>query len=109
MGFWDCHFGTVAKSIIAVAFWRQESTKKIEFDDGLFSYWLSGGKRESSTLAFKTNMYNTCIVEHLRYTPIDLFHSVADHHERDIFYANNFDRSHVTYRPGTRQVNTCTR
>jgi hypothetical protein len=54
-------------------------------------------------------MYNTCIVEHLRYTPIDLFHSVADHHERDIFYANNFDRSHVTYRPGTRQVNTCTR
>ena len=80
--FQDCHFGTVAKSIIAAAFGRQRIDKKIRSDDGAFSsinlVWRiqSCYAAKSTYLLAPSNiMYNnTCIVDYLCYTPIDILH-----------------------------------
>jgi hypothetical protein len=68
--FQDCHFGTVAKSIIAAAFGRQDSTKRLDLTMGLFLVltWCGGKGHMLQTvcasLAPPNIMYNTCIVEH---------------------------------------------
>jgi hypothetical protein len=81
---WDCHFGTVAKSIIAAAFGRQESTKELDLTTGFSRTSYFGGGTESWILAFQKNMYNICIVEHLCYTPIDWSPIPVRKRERDV-------------------------
>lgn len=68
--FQDCHFGTVAKSIIAAAFGRQDSTKRLDLTMGLFLVLNWCGERvicykSIDFLAPPNIMYNTCIVEPL--------------------------------------------